>query len=747
MPQIILGPGLKKLDGSLQKATYAFLTKLAADDTTNGLHIEPIINSVDPRARTGRVDDSFRAVLFKLQGSQGDASYVFAGTYPHDEAIHVAKTSQISINPRNGVAELIPVDANVAPPPVPVTPPQPAAPPMVSEPAEQSLRDREFTVEHLTDLGIDATFAEGALDIVGEDAVLEYAESAPASWQGSALLDLYIGASFDDIRDKYELRESVSVDVSDDDAVLEAMQHPAARMEFAFIEDDASLREAIENPDFAAWRIFLHPEQKHYTTLHTNGAFRLSGGAGTGKTVVLLHRARELQRRHPGARIILTTFNQTLAQNLSEQLKILDNSLKIADDLGDEGIHVAGVDTIARRVLTTASALGGESGQPGPVATVLGPRTAEVLRVTSGHAWKAAADEHAGELPDVLRSPSFLEAEYATVVLPNLITTREAYLKVRRTGRGVALNRSRRNAVWNIIESYRAAAAAEGSTDFDEKTAIAAQVLDRDGERPADHVLVDEAQDLSPCRLLLVRALVDTGPNDLFLAEDSHQRIYGQRITLKHYGINIVGRRSRRLTLNYRTTQQNLRYAWRILSGEQYTNLADEPETTRGYRSIRSGPQPRVVRAESLTDQYDQIAELVKSWIADGTAPESIGLLVPTRKEGEALPRALGDREVTVAFVDRDKVGPAKTPVVMTMHRAKGMEFAKVILVGVGEKSLPRSYLMDSSPEEEHEDIRRRERSLLYVAATRARDELVLAYVGQPSELLPEATDVAGVAP
>src|SRR4051812_37858740 len=105
MPQIILGPGLKKLDGSLQKATYGFLTKLAADDTAPGLHIEPIVNSVDPRARTGRVDISYRAVLFKLQGSQDDASYVFAGTYPHDEAIDVAKKSKININPRNGVAE------------------------------------------------------------------------------------------------------------------------------------------------------------------------------------------------------------------------------------------------------------------------------------------------------------------------------------------------------------------------------------------------------------------------------------------------------------------------------------------------------------------------------------------------------------------------------------------------------------------------------------------------------------------
>ncbi|BBY36829.1 DNA helicase [Mycobacterium mantenii] len=733
MPQIILGPGLKKLDGSLQKATYSFLAKLATDDTAPGLHIEPINNSADPRARTGRVDLSFRAVLFKLQGSQEDASYVFAGTYPHDEAIAVAQKSKISINPRNGVAELIPVD-EFSPPPAAIV--EPPSSPMESQRAEHSLRQREYTVDDLTDLGIDAAFAEGALDLLGEDTVLEYAESAPASWQGGALIDLYTGDSFADVRAKYQLSEPVSVDTANDDAVLAAMQHPAARMEFAFIEDNADLRAAIENPDFAAWRIFLHPEQRNYTTHRTNGAFRLTGGAGTGKTVVLLHRARELQRRNPGARIVLTTFNQTLAQSLAEQLRILDADIVVADDLGSPGVYVAGVDTIARRVLATASGLGGGNGQPGPVAEALGPRTAEVLKVTPAQAWHSAAEQHVGELPDALRSASFLEAEYATVVLPNHVVTREQYLKVRRPGRGVALNRTRRNSVWDIIETYRAGAAAEGSTDFDEKAAIAAQVLDGGADRPADHVLVDEAQDLTPCRLLLVRALAAAGPDDLFLAEDSHQRIYGQRITLSRYGINIVGR-SRRLTLNYRTTQENLRYALGVLSGEQYSDLDEEPESTTGYRSARRGPKPVIIKAQSLTDQYQKVADLVQSWIDDGTAPESIGLLVPTRKEAESLPRALGDRDVTVAFVDRDKTGPPKTPVVMTMHRAKGMEFAKAVLVGVGEKSLPRSYLIDAVPEEERADILRRERSLLYVAATRARDELVVMYVGEPSALLP----------
>jgi superfamily I DNA/RNA helicase len=742
VPQIILGPGLEKLDGSLQKLTYSFLTKLASDDTVPGLHIEPIKNSVDPRARTGRVDISYRAVLFKLQGSQHDASYVFAGTYPHDKAIAIAKSSKIDINPRNGVAELIPVD-ETAPAEPPVAPEPIVAPPVATD-GEQCLRAREYTVEDLTSLGFDAAFAAGALDLVGADAVLEYASSAPASWQGSALVDLYIGDSFTDIKAKYELQQPVSVDSSNDDAVLEAMRHPAARMEFAFIEDNDELRAAIENPDFTAWRIFLHPEQRAYTTRDYNGAFRLTGGAGTGKTVVLVHRARELHRRNPAARIVLTTFNRTLADTLSEQLNTLDPSLTTASDLGKPGIYVAGVDAIAHRVLATCpKELGGSDRQPGPVAQVLGPRTAQVLKLTTPQAWAAAADEHAGELPDTLRSASFLEAEYATVVLPNLVKTRDEYLKVRRPGRGVPLNRSRRQAVWNIVETYRAGAAAEGSTDFDEKAAIAARVLDNHvAGQPADHVLVDEAQDLSPCRLQLLRSLVAPGMNDLFLAEDSHQRIYGQRIVLSRYGINIVGR-SRRLTLNYRTTQQNLRYALNILSGEQYTDLGDESETTTGYRSARRGPKPTVIAAVSLTEQYDKVAEIVRAWIDAGTAPENIGILVPTRKEAETLPRALDDRDLTVAFVDRDSAGTPKTPMVMTMHRAKGIEFAKAILVGVGNKALPRGYLIDAVPEEDRADVLRRERSLLYVAATRARDELVVVYVGEPSELLPGATSAS----
>ncbi|SBS79302.1 ATP-dependent DNA helicase UvrD [uncultured Mycobacterium sp.] len=726
MPQIILGPGTKKVDGSVQKQVMAFLLKLTEDDTAPGLHIEPMHNPSDARVRTGRVNDFYRAVLFKVQGSQNDASYVYAGTYPHDEAIDIARKSKLNINPRNGVAELIPVD-DVAPESVAVqhVPASTTADVATSEP---TLRDRSFTVDDLTALGIDAAFALGALDLAGDDVIIEYAAGAPASWQGSALLDLYTGETFEDIRKAYQLDVPTSVDPDDDDAIIAAMRHPAAQLEFAFIEDDEDLQAAIENPDFNAWRIFLHPEQRKYATLHTSGAYRLSGGAGTGKTVVLLHRARELHQRNPSARIVLTTFNRTLADELAKQLRVLDPAMKLADDLGQPGVYVAGVDAIARRVLSTATDLSKAA------TAVLGARTAQVLNPTSDKAWDSASEQHTPALLPSLRSPAFLEAEYSTVVLPNQVTTREEYLKVRRVGRGVALNRARRLAVWDIIASYRAAAAAAGTTDFDEKASLAAAALDTP---PADHVLVDEAQDLSPCRLILMRALVAEGPDDLFLAEDAHQRIYGQRITLGRYGIHIVGR-ARRLTLNYRTTQENLLYALGILSGENYTDMIDdEAVANSGYRSARTGPAPRVKAVVSLSDLYKEAAALVRGWLDSGVRPDSIGLLVPTRREAENLPRALGDHEVPATYVGRDGSAPPNAPAVMTMHRSKGMEFAKVILVGIGEKSLPRTYLLDEVAEEDRSDVLQRERSLLYVAATRARDELVVMYSGEPSVLLP----------
>ncbi|RPF20983.1 UvrD-helicase domain-containing protein [Myceligenerans xiligouense] len=757
MPQIILGPQPKKsLDGSVKKAVFSFLEKLQADDTAPGLHIEPINGSHDPRVRTGRVSEFWRAVLVKVQGG-GDAHYVYLGTFAHDDAIAFAKTASVRINPRNGIAELIQADLESRPEPslpeaTDTTPPQP---PTVPAP-EPLLPRRGVSLADLLELGIDPALAERAAGVAAgteteaEDLLLDLAGQAEAAWQGNALVDLAVGTPLADVAAKLALPAEGPADPaasSDDSLLLEALQQPAARLDFHFFENNEELRAAIEDDDFGKWRVFLHPEQRDHATKARNGSFRLSGGAGTGKTVVLVHRARHLARRDPSARIILTTYNRTLAGQLVEQLRTLDPELPVHENLGAPGVFVGGIDQIARKVLQRGTArllAGGDS--PGSVATVLGARTAEVLGNTANARWDQAIAMVPG-LPAELRSPTFFQAEYATVVLPNLVTQRDQYLRVRRPGRGTALSRPLRTAVWDVIEAYRASAAADATTDFEEKAMIAAVDLDaaagavvRSAPRPADHVLVDEGQDLTPARLLLLRALAEEGPDDLFLAEDSQQRIYGQKIVLSRYGINIRGR-SRRLTLNYRTTAQNLRYAVGVLANEQFVDLDDESATVAGYRSARSGPPVIAEGLGSLAGEYKEAAELVRSWIESPerpTKPENIGLLVRDRSSGNRLVTGLAEHGVDARFVGSEMPAAPGKPVVMTMHRSKGMEFSKVVLFDISESSDP-SWI-SSLPEAERADARLRDRSLIYVAATRARDELAILWKGSPSQVLPATT-------
>jgi superfamily I DNA/RNA helicase len=214
---------------------------------------------------------------------------------------------------------------------------------------------------------------------------------------------------------------------------------------------------------------------------------------------------------------------------------------------------------------------------------------------------------------------------------------------------------------------------------FPEILALAAEALrirtETDGTFLADHVLVDEAQDLHATHWALLRALVSEGSNDLFIAEDSHQRIYGSPIVLSRFGIKIVGR-SRRLTLNYRTTAQNLHFAVSVLSGAECTDLEQGEETTSDYRSARNGPAPELIPCSDMADELEAVATKVKAWLAeDGVEPESIAILTRSQDERDSFVRGLGERGVTARALDKSAAAPGQ-PLVMTMHRAKGMEFS-----------------------------------------------------------------------
>nr|WP_237465853.1 UvrD-helicase domain-containing protein [Leucobacter luti] len=507
-------------------------------------------------------------------------------------------------------------------------------------------------------------------------------------------------------------------------------------MQFNPIDGADELRRAIEGQDFSAWRVFLHPEQRKYATRPYNGAFRLSGGAGTGKTVVLLHRANHLQQQNPQARILLTTFTRALAANLSRDLERLNPEVSLTDRLGEAGVQVRGIDALAASVRDRAMGDFGDIAQQ-----VLGHRVdrGATYRPNSD-GWKEAVQDVDTELPPEILHPTFFEAEYLQVILPQRLTTREAYLTVRRPGRGVALDRKKRAQVWSIVQHYRDTARALGRLSFAEVAEIGAAWLEReravagDGSGLADHVLVDEGQDLTPSHWKLLRAIVPVGPNDLFIAEDSHQRIYGHQVILSRYGIRIVGR-SRRLTLNYRTTEQNLRFALGVLDGAEYQDSESGEEGLDGYRSARLGPRPVLRPAPTDAAQYDQAAELLREWDEQGVDPGTVAILVRTNKTAQLVRQRMDERGVETVLLTAAKRNESR-PVVLTMNTAKGMEFSHVLLFDVSLSSMPLAWLTDRLAVEEANDLLLRERSLLYVAASRARDVLAVSWKGDASTLL-----------
>jgi len=725
---------MSKLDGSIKKRVYDFFEKLAEDDTSPSLHIEPLHVASDPRVRTGRVDIHYRAVLFKVEDKSSTPTYIYMGTWNHDDAIKLAEKATLRVNPINGTLEGLIGDTEPSTQSVSAT----HTSALEQKAVPSYLAGVGYTLVDLTDgLGIDPRIAGKAMAAADEDAVLEAADGA-LGWEASALLELLTGSSIEDIREKHGFSEKpIETDPDDDQQIIEALERPASKMQFAFIEDDEELRRVIEGGDFAAWRIFLHPEQRKYVDADFSGPFRLSGGAGTGKTVVAIHRARRLSRSNPDARVILTTYNATLAQGLRADLVALDPGVALAANPGDPGVYVGGIDALGKGILdrtprdivsAACSVVFGRSG------IEFGPK-----RTSTDAVWREVAQSVDSGLDAKLATPSFLESEYVAVVLANRITTLEQYAKVARPGRGVRLSRPQRIGVWKLIEAFRRHSQMDETISFPELLAVAAEALrlrsEKDASALADHVIIDEAQDLHAAHWAMLRALVAEGPNDLFIAEDSHQRIYGSPIVLSRFGIKIVGR-SRRLTLNYRTTAQNLRFAVGVLSGAEYADLEQGEEKTSDYRSARNGPVPELIACENQTAELDAVAAKIKAWLAEGDVePESIAVLTRSQDDRDRFVRGLGERGVTVRALDKSAASLGY-PLVLTMHRAKGMEFSRVILSGADDKHVPSPATLRNLPDEERAEALLRERSLLYVASSRARDALVVTWSGKRTGLL-----------
>ena len=338
-------------------------------------------------------------------------------------------------------------------------------------------------------------------------------------------------------------------------------------------------------------------------------------------------------------------------------------------------------------------------------------------------------------------SAEFLHDEWSQVVLGHAINSREEYFRVRRAGRGRTLSRPQRAEVWQLVEQFTKRLADEGLWTFRQVAAVAARLeAERAKAKGARyrHAVVDEAQDLSPAHWMLLRAMVAPGPNDLFLAGDTHQRIYDNYVSLGSLGINIRGRSSR-LTLSYRSTHEILSAAEALLGTEEWDDLDGGTDTLIGYRSVLRGPRPSLHGYATWADEVAGIVGHVKEWLPADGSPFSVGVAVPENRLVEDVLQALIEAGIDAASIGRD--GPRKpAPVhVGTLHRFKGLEYQQMIVAGVSDGALPAARiagLRDSDPQRYEREVKRA-RSLLFVAATRARDALTISWHGTPSPFLP----------
>ncbi|WP_139416176.1 3'-5' exonuclease [Agromyces laixinhei] len=731
----------QKHEKAVDLKIMAFLRKLTEDDTIPGLNIERMNHPVDERARTGRVDIHLRAVLYQLDPIGQERTYVYAGTWEHDEAIERARTRKLQINPVNGIPEFI--ESTTPADEVPAEGQPTAGSSDVQAAASRSfLTERSYFRSDLVDeFGFTSEIAERAFAAPDEDALLTFAASLENDWQASVLLEMAVGSAISQIKESLGIAEStepvapVEVDVRHEDArLVDALKHPAAQMQFTFIDNDEELQRVIEGADFGAWRVFLHPDQRKYATAKYHGPFRLTGGAGTGKTVVLIHRARNLSAKDPASRVVLTTYTRALADNLRRDLERLDPDVSFAGGLGESGVLVRGVDALVAAIRERAGAGFGQA-----ATRVIGGQVDSSARpVSNDSGWDAAVDDSGADLAGALRSKSFLSGEYLEVVLPNRVTTKDEYFAARRPGRGIALDRAKRAQVWKVVEHFRRNARINGTVTYAELAAIAAGWLaGLDGGEPrsfADHLLIDEAQDLTASHWQFLRAFTAVGDDDMFIADDIHQRIYGRRIVLSRLGIPIVGR-SRRLSLNYRTTAQNLRYALGLLEGAEFIDAQGDPEDVAGYRSARLGPDPRRIATTSAGEQYSVLADTIRGWLDQGVRGETIAVLTASNNASKDVHDALAHHDIHSTILTTAKQ-TGTDPVVLTMHTSKGMEFSRVVLFDMSDGSFPSAWASRGLAPEDRADQELRERSLLYVASSRARDELVVLWNGRPSELL-----------
>ena len=707
---------LNNLPKSIFKKTKEFIADFPKKAMSSGFNYENIKNAKDSNYRSVRLNDNYRAIIYHPEVGN---VYLLLWVDSHDNAYKWACTHVCKINSHTSslqVYETLPVDE------------QPAEIKDKESNQNRSIQTSEllfksFSDEDLLSVGVPDEMLSIVRSCCSRDD-LEVKKKLLPIEAFEALVWLSEGETLEAVKGAYQKSDNKSETVVDEweKAISKAEAYGSVRV----IENDEDMR-AIVDADLASWRIFLHPVQRKIVNSKSMAPCLVRGSAGTGKTVVALHRAVRIIQNpdwDKSKKLLFTTFTANLATDIEQNIRMLcPRELKNL-------IEVTNIDAWVTEYLRKMQ---------------ISLKVVYQDKMDFGICWNNAMNFFDGtELPF---NEQFYKEEFNRVILPQEITTERDYLKAVRKGRGKVISRAQRKQIWPFFETVREQLKMNKCITMEDACFLACRLIN-DNPYSVNYgaVIVDETQDLSAPTLKLLALLAtpkdqDNAEPNIFMVGDGHQRIYSRTASLSQCGINVRGGRSKKLKITYRTTDEIRKLANAVLENESINDMDEGEENFKGDLSVRHGLVPEIKQFSSFNEEADWIIDRIGA-LTDVSSEhpyelKDICVVGRTKNDVEAYRKYISNNsyetvEITPHHSDDTKIEGVRFA---TMHRVKGLEFKIIFLVNASENVIPLR-VNDFDDELELERHIKNERSLFYVATTRARDALFISCYGKVSPFL-----------
>lgn len=679
-----------RLPRQVQGKVTEFVNKFRNNPMAPGINYEKLNSGIDKKIFSVRIDDTYRGIVVRQQEV---GVYLLLWVDHHDEAYQWAARKRCEVNPKTGAIQVFDVQTVVE---------------QASTPDKVTL----FALakdEELLKLGVPEIQLDFVRSFINKEDFYKAEQSMPhdayehLSW-------LAEGFPMEEVLELVLEEQNTS---STSENLATALDVPTTLKSFVVVDGEDELRRIMAEP-LEKWRVFLHPTQRKIARKEYSGSARVLGGAGTGKTVVAMHRAKHLASKCEGQqRILMTTFTANLAADIRENLR------KICTLEELRRIEVIHLDAWVNQFLRES----GFSAQIG-YDDVIKPL------------WERAVLLANIDLPF---ETSFYEEEWNRIVIAQEALTLEKYVKATRNGRGTRLDRKKRMHIWKVFENYQNLMKENQIRDINTAMYESTKLLQSAGRKPRyASIIIDEGQDFSDNAYRLIRALAgEEHTNDIFIVGDSHQRIYRNHPILSKCGINVRGRSSI-LKINYRTTEEIRKQALLLLKGISFDDLDEGFDLGDKCQSLTHGEKPIVENFGNANDEFDFILREVKKLKDNGVSLTDICVVARTKKLVDdyiALFTRAGIRSYAIKrnkAEDRSFDGLR----VATMHRVKGLEFKYVFIAAVNNRIIPLSSAINKADTVSEEESITSEKCLLYVAMTRAQKGVYITSYGRKSEFL-----------